>query len=145
MDFFEAFKDPNTMHALSMNQKMISALMVTVIGMGTTFIGLVVIQYMIQLSSVIVRGIETQINKPVTVNSSPAVKPESVEITPIESASANNGDEITEELVAIITAAIAASLETHTSNIVVRNILRVSQPEPAWASAGRSEQLNSRF
>ncbi len=145
MDFLEVFKDPNTIHTLSMNQKIIAALMVTVIGMGTTFVGLVVIQWMIQLSSVIVRGIETKMNKAVTVDKSPTVKPETVRVSPVESVSTLESDEITEELVAVITAAIAASLETHTSNIVVRNIRRMSQAEPAWANAGRSEQLNSRF
>lgn len=143
MEFFELFLNKDTIHTLSMNDKMIASLMVTVIGMGVTFVGLVAIQYMIQLSSVIVRGIENRITNTVTIDKSPAVQPDVIQVTP--KAVSGSDDEMTEELVAVITAAIAASLNTHTSNIVVKNIRRASQTAPAWAVAGRSEQLGSRF
>lgn len=143
MDFFEVFRNSETIHTLSMNDKMISSLMVTVLGMGVTFIGLIAIQYMMQLTSIIVRGIENKVNNAVTIDKSPASQPKTIQVIPkaIESAST----ELTEELVAVITAAIAASLETHTGNIVIKNIRRVSPNTPAWAVAGRSEQLGSRF
>ena len=144
MDILEVFKDPNTIHTLTRSQKLIASLMVTGLGMGVTFAGLIAIRYMMQLTSIIVRGIERIVSKPVTVNKSPVVQPEMIQVKPLE-VRTDEADDITEELVAVITAAIAASLETHTGNIVVRNIRRVGQVEPAWASAGRSEQLNSRF
>lgn len=143
MEFFDVFLNKDTIHTLTLNQKMIFALVVTVLGMGITFVGLIVIQYMIGLSSVIVRGIEKRINKAVTIDKSPAVQPEMIQVTPKPLLTGQ--DELTEEIVAVITAAIAASLQTHTSNIVVKNIRRVSQTAPVWATAGRSEQLGSRF
>lgn len=143
MEFFDVFLNKDTIHTLTLNQKMFFSLVVTMLGMGVTFVGLIAIQYMIGLSSVIVRGIENSINKTVTIDKSPAVQPETMQIMPKENTV--SGDELSEELIAVITAAIAASLETHTSNIVVRNIRRVSQSTPAWATAGRSEQLGSRF
>lgn len=144
MDILEVFKDPSTIHSLTMGQKFVASLMVTVLGMGVTFVGLIAIQYMMQLTSVIVRGIENRINKPVTVDKSPSVKPETIQVVPTQVFHGHD-EAITEELIAVITAAIASSLETHTSNIVVRNIRRVSQTEPVWSNAGRLEQLNSRF
>jgi Na+-transporting methylmalonyl-CoA/oxaloacetate decarboxylase gamma subunit len=144
MDFFEIFRDKETIHTLAMNQKIIASLMVTAIGMGVTFVGLITIQYMIQLTSIIIRGIEGTINKPVTIDKSPATEPETVQVIP-QGLNGAGSEEITEELIAIITAAIAASLETTTSSIVVKNIRRVGKTEPAWSVAGRSEQLDSRF
>ena len=144
MDILEVFKDPSTIHTLTQGQKFIASLMVTVLGMGVTFVGLIAIQYMMQLTSIIVRGIENRINRPVTVDKSPSVQPEIIQIVPTQVQNEDAGD-ITEELIAVITAAIASSLDTHTSNIVVKNIRRVNHAEPAWANAGRAEQLNSRF
>lgn len=143
MEFFDVFLNKDTIHTLTLNQKMFFSLVVTILGMGITFVGLIVIQYMIGITSVIVRGIEKRINKAVTIDKSPALQPEVIQVTP--KAVLNGQDELTEEVVAVITAAIAASLQTHTSNIVVKNIRRVSQTTPAWATAGRSEQLGSRF
>ena len=45
------------------------------------------------------------------------------------------------ELVAVISAVIAASLSTSTHNIVVRNITRVQDPTPEWGKLGRIQQL----
>lgn len=143
MEFFDVFLNKDTIHTLTLNQKMFFSLVVTVLGMGITFVGLIVIQYMIGITSVIVRGIEKRLNKAVTIDKSPALMPEVIQVTP--KAVSSDTDELNEELVAVITAAIAASLQTHTSNIVVKNIRRVSQTAPAWATAGRSEQLGSRF
>ncbi len=143
MEFFEVFLNKDTIHTLTLNQRMFFSLVVTMLGMGITFVGLIAIQYMIGLTSVIVRGIESRINHTVTVDKSPAVQPEMMRVVPKEITASS--DELSEELIAVITAAIASSLETHTSNIVVRNIRRVSQSTPTWASAGRSEQLGSRF
>lgn len=143
MELFDAFRNSETIHSLSLNNKMLYSLVVTLLGMGITFLGLIAIQYMTQLTSIIVRGIESKVNNTVTIDKSPAVQPKTIQVTPktIESAST----ELTEEIVAVITAAIAASLETHTSNIVIKNIRRVNPNTPAWAVAGRSEQLGSRF
>lgn len=143
MEFFDVFLNKDTIHTLTLNQKMFFSMVVTILGMGITFVGLIAIQYMIGLSSIIVRGIEKRINKAVTIDKSPATQPEVIQVTP--KAAANEQEELTEEVIAVITAAIAASLQTHTSNIVVKNIRRVSQNAPAWAVAGRSEQLGSRF
>ncbi|AOY78221.1 hypothetical protein BJL90_04120 [Clostridium formicaceticum] len=46
------------------------------------------------------------------------------------------------ELVAVITAGIAASLHTSTHNIIVKNIIRVPDTTPVWGKLGRIQQIN---
>ena len=46
------------------------------------------------------------------------------------------------ELVAVITAAIAATLQTSSHNIIVRNITRLPESTPAWGKLGRMENVN---
>lgn len=46
------------------------------------------------------------------------------------------------ELIAVITASIAATLSKPMSSIVVRNIVRVPQSTPVWGSVSRQEMIN---
>lgn len=50
-----------------------------------------------------------------------------------------------EELIAVITAAIAASLNTSTYNLKIKSFRRVGNVAPAWNKAGLNETINSRF
>ncbi|KJF25586.1 hypothetical protein TZ02_17885 [Clostridium aceticum] len=45
------------------------------------------------------------------------------------------------ELVAVITAAVAASLNTPTDNIIVKNITRIPDTTPVWGKLGRMQQV----
>jgi sodium pump decarboxylase gamma subunit len=46
-----------------------------------------------------------------------------------------------EELIAVITAAIAAHLGKSSDGLIVRSIVQVRNQEPAWAQAGRMELM----
>ena len=48
-----------------------------------------------------------------------------------------------EELVAVITAAVASHMDKSTSTIVVKNIVRVNDDTPTWGKVGRINQLKS--
>lgn len=48
------------------------------------------------------------------------------------------------ELVAVLTAAVAAFMEDSSSKLVVRSYRRVS-PDSAWARAGRNAQIYNKF
>lgn len=48
------------------------------------------------------------------------------------------------ELVAVLTAAVAAFMQDSTSKLVVRSYRRVS-PDSAWARAGRNAQIYNKF
>lgn len=135
LDLLSKLKDPNLIHTLSIGEKFQGALMVTLLGMGITFASLILIRYLTSLLSYIVMKIENK-NKPVlevvsTTNSAVVEEVEEVE----------EGDD--EELIAVISAAIAASLNTSIHNIVVKNIVRTQDTTPSWGQAGRMEQLGS--
>ena len=54
-------------------------------------------------------------------------------------------DEDSEELVAVITAAIAASLHRSTHDLVVRSIRRIPAITPVWNRTSRQEQVSARL
>ena len=49
------------------------------------------------------------------------------------------------ELIAVLTAAIAASLNTSTYNLQIKSYRRIENKKPAWNKAGLSETINSRY
>jgi sodium pump decarboxylase gamma subunit len=57
----------------------------------------------------------------------------------------HNYDEEVEELVAVITAAIAASLHRSTHDIVVKSVRRVPAITPVWNWVSRQEQIATRL
>lgn len=59
---------------------------------------------------------------------------------PVEEKIAAQEDDL--ELVAVITASIAAMLSKPASSIVIRNIVRVPQTTPVWGSISRQEKIN---
>ena len=67
---------------------------------------------------------------------------EKVEAIPVVSA---EKEEDEEELIAVLTAAIAASLNTSTYNLKIKSFKRVTNSAPAWNKAGLSDTINSRF
>ena len=50
-----------------------------------------------------------------------------------------------EEIVAVITAAVAASLHTSTYNLKIKSIKRTPNTAPAWNRAGINEVIRARF
>ena len=117
---------------------LIFGLQVTAIGIGIVFFGLVVLIGLVKLISVATAslGKKKEAPKPAPQPTTPAtIKPIVMEETP---AAQDDG-----ELIAVITAAIAAMLDEG-SAFVVRKVRRVSNT-PAWSKAGREEQIYSRF
>lgn len=49
------------------------------------------------------------------------------------------------ELIAILTAAVAASLNTSTYNLKIKSYRRVGNASPSWNKAGLNDVINSRF
>ena len=49
------------------------------------------------------------------------------------------------ELIAVLTAAVAASLNTSTYNLQIKSYRRVDAKKPAWNKAGIRETIGSRF
>jgi len=107
-------------------------LLVTALGMGVTFAALIALSFMLDLMKILFYKDSSK--APVKVEpQAKVVAPESI---------APAAEEENEELVAVITAAVAASLNTSTHNIVVRNIVRLPDATPTWGRAGRIDQMN---
>lgn len=105
-------------------------LLITALGMVVTFAALIVLSFMLDLMKLLFYKEPTK--APVKVETQPKAVTEST------APEKEDG----EELVAVITAAVAASLNTSTHNIVVRNIVRLPDSTPAWGRAGRIDQMN---
>jgi sodium pump decarboxylase gamma subunit len=134
MTLLDKFANPDMIKTLSMGDKLTASFMVTILGMAITFAVLMLLWGLIvTMTNMLVKEEKKEV---VTVAPKAASEPV------LEPACAEENDE---ELVAVITAAIAASLNTSTHNLVVRNIVRVVDETPAWGQAGRAEQLGNRL
>ncbi len=140
MHVLESFKHADTFSQMPMGDKLLATGYVILLGMGITFIALILIWMITVLMSSIIRQMEkSQEIKKVPNVSKPTVVPMSEK--PIEQVV--NEDE--EELVAVISAAIAAALNTSMNNIRVTNIRRVPDNTPTWGKVGRNDVMNARF
>jgi len=137
VSLLERLANPDLIQSMSMGDKVLASAYVAILGMVITFVAL-----MILWGCIIVLSKYFGIKKPNKEVSEVKPKPaESKTVEPVKDE--KDGDD--EELIAVITAAVASSLNTTTHNIVVKNILRVEDQTPAWGKAGRSEQINTRL
>jgi len=113
---------PETM---SIGAKLTNGLGLTILGMGVVFAILAVLSLSLDALRVFLAG---EVKKP------PAcVKEETKEAIGV--------NEDKEELVAVITAAIAANEETSPETLVVKSIRQLPQKYPLWGSVGRQRQV----
>lgn len=118
-------------------------LSVALVGMGTVFVGLIILIALIKLLEQVLHGM----GKKEAAPAQQAVAAEAVEAVEAGApeAAADDG-----ELIAVIAAAVAAAMEAaggseqETTGFVVRSIRRINNA-PAWNRAGREEQIYSRM
>lgn len=110
-------------------------LMVTVIGVVVVFVGLIVLIGLIKLMEKLTGNMGRKKEAP---KAAPAPAP--VAAPAVQAAPAAQDQD---ELIAVITAAVAAMMEEG-SAFTVRRVRRVSNT-PAWSKSGREEQVYSRF
>jgi sodium pump decarboxylase gamma subunit len=135
MQVLENFKHAETFVQMSMNDKIIATGYVIVLGMGITFIALILIWWITVLMSKTIQKFEAKTH--IT-----EVKPKEQIAASYVAAPVQNEDEA---LIAVITAAIAASMNTTMQGIRVTNIRRISDSTPTWGKSGRSDVMNARF
>jgi len=133
MSLMELFADPSTFGTLSVGDKVIASLVTALMGMGTTFLVLILIWGFIAFTGRIVRKEEKAFHHEeapaIAVVPAPAVAPANADAT----------------LVAVIMAAIAAAEGTAVANnLIVRKIRRIPGPDSVWSNTGRHECLDSR-
>lgn len=138
LTLMQKFADPQIIESLSAGEKATGALITTIMGMGITFIVLILLWGILALFARIFEGKKMQ-----TISeSTPA--PVTSASAPVTAAVNMPATEDDAELAAVIAAAIAASTGQSTDHFVVRKINRASGFIPAWGKAGQKESLDSR-
>ena len=124
--------DPQAIKSLSFIEKMSGGLLVTFLGMGITFLALILLQFVIAL---LAKGLAEPLKIPAIVEAAPAVEPAAAQFS-------GNSEE---ELIAVISAAVAMKMQRSTGDIVIRTIRKTEEPAPLWNRAGILEQMNIRI
>lgn len=106
----------------------------TLLGLAIVFAVLIILMLVLMLFKVVFYKAPSK--QTVSADTAKSVEP-AAEI--IE----NTTDE--EELVAVLTAAVAASLNTSTYNLRIKSYRRTDNKMPAWNKAGVTETINNRF
>lgn len=129
------FSNPETLQTLSIGSKLMAGLVTTVLGMGITFIALILLQLIISCMERLAspRKQPSPVTAEVTTTSATPKK--------IDQTEEDNDN----ELAAVITAVLANHLRTSSDNIIIRNITRIEDSSPLWNRAGILEQINSRL
>lgn len=134
MSLMEQFANPDTIHSLSMSEKLAGAGITTLMGMGITFVVLILLWGCIAIMTKFTYRPNKGEKVPQTTDT--AAAPSAAET--VTEAAAD------EALIAVISAAIAAYEGGSANNLVVRKICRISGETTAWADAGRADCIDSR-
>ncbi|MDK2867719.1 MAG: glutaconyl-CoA/methylmalonyl-CoA decarboxylase subunit delta [Clostridiales bacterium] len=138
MQLLENFKHADTFAQMTLGERLGATMYVILLGMGITFIALILIWAMTALLSKVVQNIEKK--------SQPSVMPAPTKGTSAPVATVAQAVEADPgELIAVISAAIAASMQTSMHNIVVTRISRTGDDTPVWGQRGRSDIMQSRL
>lgn len=139
LSLMEKFANPEYFDSLTIGEKMAGAGITTLLGLGTTFVILCLIWLILSIMGRIMTGSnKAKAAKAAAAATVPAAAP-AVAAAPAENLASDA------QLVAVITAAIAAYEGAQgASNLVVRNITRVTGAGSAWSHAGSMDCLESR-
>jgi len=125
--------NPEAIKTLSFTEKMIGGTIVSCLGMGITFIALILLQFLMELQSKIIARAEKKLKK------SPATAPQHQAAT---SSGSNDNDE---ELVAVISAAVAMEMQKSMGDVRIRTIRKIEETSLSWNRAGILDQMNMRL
>ena len=105
----------------------------------TTLVGLAIVFGVLVILMIVLCLFKVFFYKEPTKKAAPAAAP----AEPAAEAEADIEDE--EELIAVLTAAVAASLNTSTYNLQIKSYRRVPNKRPAWNNAGLRETIGNRI
>lgn len=114
---------------------------VTVIGLFIVFAVLVILMIVLMLFKVFFYKAPSKASAPAAVQEPAAAVPAPAAAEPKPSVP----EEDEEELIAVLTAAAAASMNTSTYNLRIKSYRRVPNTRPAWNRAGISDTIGNRF
>ncbi|WP_418965802.1 OadG family protein [Cetobacterium sp.] len=127
----QIFSNKDTIDNLTFSEKMIGVGITLFLGMGLTFLVLIILKYMIEIVISNVAKQKKNLKEEIDLKS------EAVEI---ENSSDNDSEEREEEIVAAISAAIILQLGEK-NRFVVKNIIRVLDETPTWSKIGLVNQM----
>lgn len=119
---------------VTMSEALSTGGLTTVLGLGIVFAVLVILMCVLYLFKVI---FYKDPNKAKKVAEAP------VEAVVTESVAEETVDD--DELIAVITAAVAASLNTSTYNLQIKSLRRIKDNRPSWNKEGLRETIGNRF
>ncbi len=125
---------------MTMGEKFLASMQVTLLGIGIVFVALAILYFSIVIMEKLIskpQVAEDAIDSKAIISEKAVLNHEESEIIETEDT------DYSSELVAVITAAIAASLNVPTRDVGIRNIKRVQDSTSAWAKAGLMEQMNN--
>lgn len=133
MGLMEQFANPETMHSLSMGEKLAGAGITTIMGMGITFVVLILLWGCVAVMTKFTYRPKKETpaapqQPAATASAAPAAVPAAAD----------------DSLIAVISAAIAAYEGGGANNLVVRKISRISGATTVWGDAGRADCIDSR-
>ncbi|MFV0439624.1 MAG: OadG family protein [Desulfopila sp.] len=138
-DLLAQFADPQTMQAMSTLDKLIAGLFTTVLGMGITFLALVILQCIISLLNRLVNirqpvppAAITPPQAPAKASTMPAVP-----AMPMPTGAAENN-----EVIAAIVAAIGLMTDIDGDRVAITRIVRASDRASIWSQTGILEQMS---
>ena len=142
----ERFIDPAMFVNLTFGEKVAASLVTTLMGMGTTFSVLILLWGIIALTSRIIRKSENKAVVEATAKTAGVdVKSKEAEAVGIIGGGTSPAIDASQEIIAVIMAAIAASSGSGSaSNLKIRKIQRISGSNTAWNSAGVNDCIDSR-
>jgi sodium pump decarboxylase gamma subunit len=135
VSLMERFADPQLFESLNMGEKLIGGAITTLVGMGITFIILILLALLIVIMDRLIENPHKKSKEPVPEKAATQSAPAAAVTTEPDAG----------QLIAVITSVIAA-LEGNkvTSNLVVRKINRTAGPALAWSVAGQQDAIASR-
>lgn len=117
----------------------LESIFVTVFSMTVVFTVLIAIAFLIGFLKTISR------EKAVKAVEEPAVKISETTAAVVKKDESRPSGEVSEEIIAVIAAAIAASLTSNIPNVKIKTIRRADQNINQWSDTGRKVQILSRL
>ena len=122
---------------MSMGERFINSLAITILGMSVVFVVLIIIAYSLELLRIIFKEKNTKENQ-VLKNVA-----ETTNVRNLMPATQENVEDI--DLLLLITAAVAAEEDSSTDDFFVKSIKPLVQKDTIWASAGRQQNMSKKM
>lgn len=122
---------------MSMGERFINSLAITILGMSVVFVVLIIIAYSLELLRIIFKEKNTKENH-VLKNVA-----ETTNVRNLMPATQENVEDI--DLLLLITAAVAAEEDSSTDDFFVKSIKPLVQKDTIWASTGRQQNMSKKM